>query len=353
MDIMNSELKALRTNRHRVSDIVSEIFPTNNEDHQGYVGLENLGNTCYLNSVVQVLYFCAPFRNKLLQYYVWRAGNERNEIFRCSETHHDAHEFLIFLLNNLDEEITGSNNTQNPPLQDKEAEDQFGTQGRPKNNSKISIIRQIFGGTFTNETRCLCCESVTRREEPFIDLSVEIQQNYSLSSCVNALSAVEKLGGKDKYWCDNCRHLQEAEKRLKIKSPPQVLICQLKRFKYTNDGEVVGFKKLLYRVAFSKEFRLPINSCGDQNAADSLYSLFAVVVYMGWRMNCGHYIALVKSGDQWLLCDDEKVETIEESALHSFFGSSKTVTSDPKDAMNAYILFYEAVNGLEATVLQH
>lgn len=39
-------------------------------------------------------------------------------------------------------------------------------------------------GTLVSETRCLECKTVTTREEAFYDLSLDIEQNCSLTACL-------------------------------------------------------------------------------------------------------------------------------------------------------------------------
>ena len=102
---------------------------------------------------------------------------------------------------------------------------------------------------------------------------------------------------KNKFFCDSCCDLQEAEKRcrsthavcfavnitlviyrMKIKKLPNVLALHLKRFKYQED--VAKYIKLTYRVAFPYELRL-FNTVDDMDDADRLYNLFAIVVHVG------------------------------------------------------------------------
>jgi ubiquitin carboxyl-terminal hydrolase 12/46 len=63
-------------------------------------------------------------------------------------------------------------------------------------------------GTLTNETRCLMCETVTAKDETFFDLSVDIEQNSSLTSCLKNFFSTETLNADDKFFCDKCCRYQ-------------------------------------------------------------------------------------------------------------------------------------------------
>lgn len=81
---------------------------------------------------------------------------------------------------------------------------------------------------------------------------MDIEQNSSVTGCLRNFSSCETLCHKDKFFCDSCGSLQEAEKRMKIKRLPNVLALHLKRFKFVDNM----FKKLSYRVVFPLELRL-------------------------------------------------------------------------------------------------
>ncbi|KAG0252388.1 hypothetical protein BG011_007004 [Mortierella polycephala] len=201
----------------------------------------------------------------------------------------------------------------------------------PKPKEKM-WVQKLFEGQLTNEIKCLTCEKTTNRAESFMDLSLDIEQNSSVTSCLRQFSASEMLCHKDKFYCDECCGLQEAEKRMKIQRLPNILSLHLKRFKYQE--ALQKYVKLSYRVSFPLELRL-FNTVDDMEDPDRIYDLNAFVVHVGNGPHHGHYVAVVKHQDRWLLFDDETVETIDEADIHKYFGDSAQLGS-------GYVLFYQA-----------
>ncbi|PIK52303.1 putative ubiquitin carboxyl-terminal hydrolase 12 [Apostichopus japonicus] len=348
-----------------VNDIGPEHFPPN----ERYFALVNFGNTCYCNSVLQALYFCKPFRDKILGYksqpkkketllscladlfnnintqkkktgviapkkFVAKLKKE-NELFD-NFLQQDAHEFLIYLLNTVADLLQEEKPTDKNTLK--------GKQGLPNgkyngNNNETKTeptwVHDIFQGTLTNETRCLCCEGVSTRDEDFLDLSVDVEQNTSITHCLREFSNTETLSQECKYYCENCCSKQEAQKRMQVKKLPMILALHLKRFKFVEQYQ--RYTKLSYRVVFPLELRL-LNTSDGAESSDKLYDLVAVVVHSGSGPNRGHYITIVKSHGFWLLFDDDVVEKIEVSAIEEFYG---TATDVQRSTESGYILFYQ------------
>ncbi|CDO68477.1 hypothetical protein BN946_scf184499.g2 [Trametes cinnabarina] len=272
---------------------------------------------------------------------------ELNELFRGS-AHQDAHEFLNFLLNRIMEEMEDDRRRlPNPPPPSGDglsnsvatlstlppASSSSSSSAPLPNGFHSTIVHRLFEGVLTSETRCLTCETVSSRDESFLDLSIDIEQNSSVTACLRQFSASEMLCQKNKFFCDSCCDLQEAEKRMKIKKLPNILALHLKRFKYQED--VGKYIKLAYRVAFPLQLRL-FNTVDDAEDPDRLYELFAIVVHIGTGPYHGHYVTIIKARGSWMLFDDDNVTTIKESDIPKYFGDS--------NSGSAYVLYYQAVD---------
>ena len=268
-----------------------------------------------------------------------------NEMFR-SAMHQDAHEFLNLLLNEVvanveahskkleeeEEKRKIANGTANGSA-DETGFEQALASAMPKTSpGNTGWVHELFEGTLTSETKCLTCENVSQRDEAFLDLSVDLDDHSSVTACLRKFSEEEMLCERNKFHCDRCGGLQEAEKRMKIKRLPRILALHLKRFKYTEDLQ--RLQKLFHRVVYPYHLRL-FNTTDDAEDPDRLYELYAVVVHIGGGPYHGHYISIVKTQDRgWLLFDDEMVEPVDKSYVQNFFG-------DRPGLACAYVLFYQ------------
>ncbi|KAI7891406.1 uncharacterized protein EV154DRAFT_602533 [Mucor mucedo] len=260
---------------------------------------------------------------------------KENELFRSS-MHQDAHEFLNYTLNTIADDVQKYQQriaNEQSSIHSGSTQNDTETSANPS-KLKPTWVHQLFEGVFSNETKCLSCETVTSRDESFMDLSIDVEMNSSITSCLRQFSASETLCHKNKYFCDVCSGLQEAERRMKIKKLPNILALHLKRFKYQE--QLQKYIKLTYRVVFPFELRL-FNTSDDTEDADRMYELWGIVVHIGSGPHHGHYVAIVKSNGHWMLFDDDVVTQIQEEDIQKYF-------SDLPGSGSGYVLFYQAVD---------
>lgn len=137
----------------------------------------------------------------------------------------------------------------------------------------------------------------------------------------------EVLDGKDRYMCEHCKQLVQSTKTLSLKSLPQILCLQLKRFRHdtyfsskVNTHVEFPLNGLDLRHFISKEF------IGKYTGSSTEYDLLGIVNHRG-SFNGGHYVAYCRNFEtgNWLEFDDSRVRNVHE-----------------EDVMNvqAYLLFY-------------
>ncbi|XP_036180744.1 ubiquitin carboxyl-terminal hydrolase 35 [Myotis myotis] len=164
----------------------------------------------------------------------------------------------------------------------------------------------------------------------------------SVLDLVNYFLSPERLEEENRYYCESCASLQEAEKVVELSQGPRYLILTLLRFSF--DLRTMRRRKILEDVAVPLLLRLPL--AGGRAQA---YDLCSVVVHSGVSSESGHYYCYAREGaarpapalgaadrpepeHQWYLFNDTRV------SFSSFESVSNVTSFFPKDT--AYVLFY-------------
>ncbi|TPX09578.1 uncharacterized protein E0L32_009179 [Thyridium curvatum] len=237
----------------------------------------------------------------------------------------DAHEFFQFLA----EELHERNGDGKKP--------EVGSE-----HSCTCIIHQTFYGKLQSTTTCQNCHGVTNQVQSFLDLSLGLDTlaqrrrkqghknpTLTLQECLD-----EEYIKSDKceYRCHKCDSMQQARRHTSIKSLPNVLSIQLKRFEY-KQGRHDKAAKIDTPVQFPLQLNmLPYTNRGrGQDPRENIelgrsctYDLLSVVVHVG-EIDTGHYVVYCRVGDQWFAFNDHKVEMASKSEVLS---------------AKAYLLFY-------------
>ncbi|XP_059682763.1 ubiquitin carboxyl-terminal hydrolase 38 isoform X4 [Gavia stellata] len=447
------------------SSLPSCLSRLSGKSETGKTGLINLGNTCYMNSVIQALFMATDFRRhvlslnlngcnslmrKLQHLFAFLAHTQREAyapriFFEASRppwftprSQQDCSEYLRFLLDRLHEEertlkaLSSAKTSETPCM---------GSEER-------TLIEKMFGGKLKTTICCLNCKSMSQKEEAFTDLSLafcpptslenvgpkcmehsEVKDDYvaqtntsatspagetplnnlevnggcdtimnegtikdfstepnsenttnselnkvqdnrdmsqrlvgkntpSVTDLLNYFLAPEILSGDNKYYCEKCASLQNAEKTMQIIEEPEYLILTLLRFSY--DPKCHIRRKILDNVSLPLVLELPPSGADEVTCPQLVpYMLSSVVVHSGVSSESGHYYSYARnvtgSGPsgfchqstalslldaemprEWFLFNDSRV------TFTSFQSVQKITSRFPKDT--AYVLFYKKQN---------
>ncbi|KAI1295519.1 Ubiquitin carboxyl-terminal hydrolase 34 [Halotydeus destructor] len=339
----------------------------------GYVGLVNLGATCYMASCLQHLFMIPDMRNAILcaqttketkyesvlielqKMFTFLLESERksynpksfckvytmdHELLNTGEQK-DMTEFFTDLIGKIEEMAPELNET----------------------------VKNLFGGTLSNNVVSLDCPHISRTTEEFYTLRCKVADMRHIWDSLDELTVKDTLEGDNMYTCSQCGRKVRAEKRACIKKLPHILCFNTMRYTFnmiTMMKEKVNthfsFPLQLDMSAYLEENLIPGQSATERNIEkqETEYELIGVTVHTGTAEG-GHYYCFIRERDQgkdrnrWYMFNDAEVKLFDPTQIGAeCFGgemTSKTYDSVTEKFMDfsfektnsAYMLFYERV----------
>lgn len=337
---------------------------------EGYAGLRNLSNTCYLNSLMTQLFMNSEFRKfvlginildpnesqKLLdetqKLFAWMQDTWMKSVdpegFVESIRTYDNEAIDVTVQMDVDEFYNLLFDRWEAQIMDPEEKKKF---------------RSFYGGQLVQQIKSKECSHISEREEPFSAIQCDIKGKASLDESLQAYVEGEIMQGDNKYFCSGCGRHVDAVKRACLKDVPDNLIFHLKRFDFdmvtmmrSKINDEFQFPRLIdmtpYKVEYLSEPSTPVEP--------DVFELVGVLVHTG-TAESGHYYSYTRerssngSAPLWVEFNDSDVSKFDPTTIadHCFGGQTEAGHNmggvQINKVWNAYMLFYQRVSTMEQT----
>ena len=316
-------------------------FNTNEKiSTSSFIGLKNLGCTCYMNSLMQTFYSIIPLRESFLRFKIeQKAKNCLYEVQKlffslkfCKEKFYTPSSFV----ENYDKEKLNTH-------QQMDIDEFFSNlidklENRLKNTENENIIKYFFQGTLNDVlTFQEGCSHHRTNISNFYSIQLQIRNKKSLYESLDTLIEGELMNEDNCIFCPECNKKMPAVKSQNFKTLPRMLIFVLKRFEFdfntmtrTKLNDYYEFPIELNMNKYTSEY---LNN--KENINNNLYKLKSIVIHQG-HCEGGHYYAFIRDGlsQEWYQFNDTHVTEfdIKNIPKEAFGGNTNN---------NAYLLFYE------------
>lgn len=335
------------------------------KNNNGLSGLVNLGNTCFINSCIQVISHTHELNNLLnlktfqskiknnnegmlllewdeLRKLMWNENCviSPNKFIKKIQTvseikgidiftgyqQNDLPEFLIFLIdcfhNALSREVNMNISGKIVNKTDKMAKECF-NMVKKMYSREYSEIWDLFYGIHISQIISIDNKTVlSNTPEPFFIIDLPIpsnNKNPTLMDCFELYLQGEILEDSNAWYNEKTKEKQNVIKKLSYWSLPHILVIDIKRFTINN-------KKLKILVDFPLN---DLNLCKyviGYKKNTYIYDLYAICNHTG-NVYGGHYTSFVKNmNEKWYHFNDNNITEISDL--------NKLITS------NAYCFFY-------------
>ena len=297
------------------------ICKTSNICNEPYVGIYNIGVTCYISSAIQFLSNVTPFvelilkqnvddgtckeLQKLFMQYIIAEKPLRikellktfgNDFFRMTMQEQDSHEFILLLFDKLDKDLG-------------------------KDFEKLR--NDIFGVIGIRTIECKDVNVKKETEELASDIELQIHGIDNMIDSLKCLTDDEKMEGKNQWDTGDKFGKQDAIQFYRYKKLPPFLIFHICRYAYIQEYgrcEELKSKFDCPQVIDMKKY------CIDKYEGHTKYYLMSVVAHRG-SLYSGHYVTFAqpRMDGNWYLFNDSSVSSVKIGKVKETFGESNGI----------------------------